>query len=250
VSGSINIVANHRLNSLIVEANAKDLDLVEQLLHVIDQKKSPEPVQTWPAPRLIPVYHTNAQDIESVVRAVYSDRVSGAGNQPQQPRPEDIIRALRGGRGRQDSDEDSAEAKPTISLGVDQKNNALIVAAPDPTFDEIKTLVHELDRIDSRSSESTRVITLKKVNPELIRRALATIVGRPEPTAPPASPGPPGQRDGEDRSGNRPPMEGRQAQFRQNAEFFRAIQEQRERQEQQNNRRGRDQRRDRDRSDR
>jgi hypothetical protein len=234
-SGAVNIVANHRLNCLIVEAKPKDLDLIEQLLEVIDQPQSPEPVRTLPAPRLIPVFHVGAQEIETVIRSVYADRIAGGGGQPEQPRPEDIIRALRGGRGQGDSSSDSNEVKPDISIGVDQRNNALVVAAADPAFEEIKNLVHELDRADGPSSEATRVIAVKRVNPTVLQRALAALVASPESAVQPESAATPGARPegssdrGRARNARQPRDDDFESQLRQRAEFFRALQEQRER---------------------
>ena len=58
--GSIDVVADPRLNALIVRAKPNDLDTLEQLLQILDQPSGPEDVQVEAPPRLIPVYNTSA----------------------------------------------------------------------------------------------------------------------------------------------------------------------------------------------
>ena len=92
--------------------------------------------------------------------------------QPRQPTPEEFIRALRGGN-RRDSGRDrrQEEAQSRMTVGVDKRRNALIVAAPDGLFEEVKRLVAELDQIDPElyreSCEriiSEKAATLKETN--------------------------------------------------------------------------------------
>ena len=74
--GNVRIVADNRLNALVVQASPMELDLIEQLLKVIDQEASPEPVQTMGKPRMIPVMHSRAEEIATVVRQVYANRIT------------------------------------------------------------------------------------------------------------------------------------------------------------------------------
>ena len=53
----------------------------------------------------------------------------------------------------------------------------MVVAAPDALFEEVKVLVGHLDQVDNAVMEMTRVITLRKADPELVRQALAQLVG-------------------------------------------------------------------------
>ena len=82
VTGSIKITADPRLNALLVQANPADVETIRQLLKVLDAKESPEDVSVTPKPRLIPVYHTRAQEVADIVKQVYADRmVQGAAGQ-------------------------------------------------------------------------------------------------------------------------------------------------------------------------
>ncbi len=99
-TGPVTIVADSRLNCLVVQALPVDLQLVEQLLKVIDREGSITDIQTAGKPHIIPVVYMNAADVASVIKEAYASRIAtGAGQGGGQPNPADLIRALRGGRG-------------------------------------------------------------------------------------------------------------------------------------------------------
>ena len=179
-SGSVAIVPDTRLNALIVQASAADLDNIEEMLRVLDQKQSPEEISVAARPRMIPVYNSSAESVATVVRQVYSDRMVGA-SQGRQPSPEDFIRALRGGgggggRGGRGGRTSEAE-QDKMSVGVDARTNSLIVSASDPLFNEVQILVKQLDTESSENAQTTQVVTLKKSNPQAMQQALSAILG-------------------------------------------------------------------------
>jgi hypothetical protein len=220
-SGSFLIIPEPRLNFLIVRANPADMELIEQLLEMIDQRTSPEEVQTIAAPRMIPVVNTSAESVAEVVRQVYANRMVSTPGQARQPTPEEFLRALRGG-GRGDNNA-KIEQQQQMTVGVDRRTNALVVSAPDDLFQEVRLLVEQLDQAHSDVMETTRVITLKRVNPALVRQAVAAVVGSPPPTSgstsaptrPAAASAPAG--------GQRPEMD--PEGMRRRLEFLRALQQ-------------------------
>ncbi len=137
---------------------------------------------------MIPVYYTSAEQVAEVVRQVFASQLASGPGQQRQPSPEDFIRALRGGgggrggRGGGGGDRGSENQQP-LTVGVDTRGNQLVVAAPDDLFYQVESLVRDLDQEDSESHEMTRVVTLDKANPEMVRRALATIVGQSPTTS-------------------------------------------------------------------
>jgi hypothetical protein len=182
-SGTVTLVADRRLNALVVQANAADLDIVEQLLEVIDQEASPEDVQTVAKPRLIPVFYTSAEEIANVVRQVYASRIAGGGasQQQRQPSPEEFIQALRGGgrggRGGRSSGSSAQDQEQSMTVGVDTRSNSIVIAAPEPLFQEVRLLVEQLDQAGAEEAETMRVVTLKSASPELVQRAIVSITG-------------------------------------------------------------------------
>ena len=229
-SGTVSIVPDPRLNALVVQGNQEDIDLVERLLEVIDQKSSPEEVRTIAQPKLIPVYYTTAEEIATVVRSVYANRISsGSSNQQRQPSPEEFIRALRGGgRGGGNSSRQSREQQEKMTIGVDSRSNSLVVTAPEPLFQEVEALVRQLDRAGSESDEVTQVITLRRTNPATVQQALRSIVGQQLKTTTPSSSRGASRTGGSSSSASRPGGASGNAgadQMRQRAEMMRAMQE-------------------------
>jgi type II secretory pathway component GspD/PulD (secretin) len=240
-SGTVTLVADRRLNALVVQANATDLDTVEQLLEVIDQEASPEDVQTVAKPRLIPVFYTSAAEIAEVVKQVYASRIAGAGGgggQQRQPSPEEFIQALRGGgrnsRGGRGG-RSAQDQEQTMTVGVDSRSNSIVVAAPEPLFQEVKLLVEQLDQAGAEEAETMRVVTLKSASPELVQRAIVSITGGKVTTNTTTSPSSSNSRSSDSRSSRsssnqdsserrQPSSDDFQEQVRQRIELFNQMQ--------------------------
>ncbi|PQO25420.1 hypothetical protein C5Y96_24065 [Blastopirellula marina] len=179
--GSLSIIPDMRLNALVVQASVQDLDKIDQLLKIMDQPHSPEQVETKRTPRMIPVLFTSAQDIATIVQTVYADRIASTGNgqQQRQPSPEDFIRALRGGRGGREGGGGGAASEPEkMTIGVDARSNSLVVSAPDPLFEEVKSLVEELDQAGDDTNQTMQVVKVRSSNPETIQKALSSLTGQ------------------------------------------------------------------------
>lgn len=177
-SGSISITADSRLNALFVLAKPADLDTIEQVLKILDQKESPEDILASPKPQMIPVYNTQAQEVAEVVRQVYQDRMTTPSNSQRPPSPQDFINALRGGRGGSRGSQRGTTEEPTkMSIGVDSRTNSLVVAAPDALFREVKELVEQLDQAAVDTAQTMQVVTLQRTSPQAVRQALSAMVG-------------------------------------------------------------------------
>ncbi|MCO6458491.1 MAG: hypothetical protein J5I93_24565 [Pirellulaceae bacterium] len=224
-TGTVSIVADNRLNALIVQANAVDLDLVEQLLRVIDQEASPEDVQTEGKPRIIPVRYVSAQEVAELVKQVYASRLAtsgGGGGNRQQPDPAEFLRALRGGGGGGRGNRQSGGEAQKMTIGVDLRTNSLIVSAPEPLFKEVQELVALIDLEDAANSEDVQVITIPGANPQAVQAALSAVLGQQQSsarssTSTSSGPSPGGSSGGGD-SGQASPE-----QLQQRMEFFRRL---------------------------
>jgi type II secretory pathway component GspD/PulD (secretin) len=168
-SASVEIVPDVRLNALIVRAKPADLDTVEQLLRVLDQRVGPEEVEADLRPRLIPVYNTQASEIATVVQQIYSDRMASGG--PAVMTPQDMLKMIRGNGPNVD------QQAQKMTIGIDERSNSLVVRAPDPLFEEVKALVAELDQSDLSMPEVTRVVSLKYTNSSAVQKALTSVLG-------------------------------------------------------------------------
>ncbi len=182
-TGPISIVADSRLNCLIVQAMPADAQLIEQLLKIVDREGSITDIETAGKPHIIPIIYVSADSVAQIVREAFANRMStgaGQGGGGGQPNPADIIRALRGGRGGGASEAKSEEPKMTIA--VDNRSNALIVTAPDQLFQQVEELVQMIDQGSANLDEEVVVVSLKKGNAEAVQKALAAVMGRTSTT--------------------------------------------------------------------
>lgn len=165
-SAAVDIVPDARLNALIIHAKPADLDTVEQLLKVLDQHTGPEDVEAEAQPRAIPLYNRTASDIAQIVQQVYQDRMSGAGAVVS---PQEMMKMIRGG-----NNVDQQVQK--MAIAVDTQNNALIVRAPDPLFEEVKAFVTDQDHAVGDSPQTTKVVSLRHTNSSVVQKALTSIL--------------------------------------------------------------------------
>ena len=180
----VDILAEPRLNALIVQANPTDLDTIEQLLKVIDQADSPEEVSLTPRPQMIFLHNSNAADVANIVRGAYQDRLVTPPGQ-QQVNPADFFQAIagrggRGGRGGGNRSGGGEAEAPKMTITVDERQNALAVAASDALFNEVKRWVEdELDQAPPPDAqETTRIISLKAgTSPSAMKVALMAVLG-------------------------------------------------------------------------
>lgn len=181
-SGTVSIIADPRLNALIVQANAIDLALIEELLEVLDREDSPEDVAVGGRPQLIPVIYQDASSVAETLKAVFAENIQQqeGGGRDRAPDPRDIINALRGGdRGGRGGGGGGEEiTPPKMTIGVDARSNALVVAAPPNLFEQVRLLVEELDQAGVEMEESVEVYSMNgNINSELIERALTSVLG-------------------------------------------------------------------------
>jgi type II secretory pathway component GspD/PulD (secretin) len=167
-TASIDMVPDMRLNALVVRARPADLDTIEQLLKVLDQRAGPEEVEADAVPRIIPVYNTSASQVAAVVQQVYQDRMSGSA-MPMSP--QDMLKMIRGNGPSVD------QQAQKMSIGIDERSNSLVVRAPDALFEEVKALVAKLDEGQLESPETTRVVSLSHTNSAAVEKALSSLLG-------------------------------------------------------------------------
>lgn len=184
ISGGTTVIADPRLNAVVVQATPKELDFIEDLLKVLDTATGPERIETVPRPRAIPILNADVDEIANIVRSVYATRLAGTGGQQaRQPSPEDFIRAMSGQKNTGRSIQDSVSEQVRITVSVDKRRNVLLVVAPDSTFREIEELVRELDFAVPELTETIRYGRAAGSSPEIIRGALTTIIGEEQVTA-------------------------------------------------------------------
>lgn len=199
--GLLRITPDSRLNALVVQGPAQDLDRIEQLLRVLDQPESPEDVAIAARPRMIPVYNTQASEVADIVKQIYADRIGSANSSQQRgPRMFEMLAMMRGmggpmgpggmmggpgGMGGQSrrgmfpggTSRSAADEGPKMTIGVDSRSNNLIVVAPETLFEEVRQLVEEIDQAAAQSTQAVKVVTLERTSVPALQQALGALTG-------------------------------------------------------------------------
>ncbi|MEO0529867.1 MAG: secretin N-terminal domain-containing protein [Planctomycetota bacterium] len=235
-SVSVDIVPDVRLNALYVHARPDDLQTVNQLLRVIDQPRGPDRIESTGRPRLIPILHAEVNEIATVVRQVFADRL-GSGTGGGQPSPEEFLRALSG------QDNGVKEQEPErMTLGIDERSRSLVVRSSEPLFEEVRSLVEQIDREQVADPTATRVVSLRNTSSNALLQTLTSMLGEKAvivsttgeaaaAAAKPKAPEPAAPNENNDDAARR--AEQQRREFRERIEGFRRMQRAMERMQRQ-----------------
>ena len=183
------IVPEERANALYVSGTPADLRELEEVLELVDAVERPDAARDR-TPRSIAVRHADLGQVYEVVTSVYSDKLPQAGSEGGP--------ALPG----------------QMTVAVDATTSQLIVAADARTFDEVQSLVADLDDAAREARRSVRVVQLRNTDAAQVQSMLGTLLpkvsftasgpaprtGQPAQSSPSGRPSPPQGAGGDDRS--------------------------------------------------
>ncbi|MEM6688981.1 MAG: secretin N-terminal domain-containing protein [Planctomycetota bacterium] len=174
-AGTATVVADSRLNRLIVQGTSDEVARIESYLQIIEKDSGLTQVETYGRSHVIELVNTKASEVEEAIRAAYAGRVvesaKGGRNEGQSSfssaSREEYERRFRGrgdeddekGRGKSEPKSASKQAidlEPKMTLSVHEPSNSLIVTAPDQLFEEVEKLAM---KIDQRGETVIRVFT-------------------------------------------------------------------------------------------
>ena len=173
-SGSITVVADTRLNRLIAQGTASDIERIENYLQIIDKDNSITAVETHGTSHVIELFNTKASEVAAAIRDAYAGRVADSSatgqaggqqgsSQQQAAREAAAAKAAEGDRGapkKSAAKKPASQAKrslePMMTIAVHEPSNSLIVTAPEQLFQEVEKLAKS---IDSRGEQTVEVIT-------------------------------------------------------------------------------------------
>jgi type II secretory pathway component GspD/PulD (secretin) len=183
VPNRIRVVADPGSNSLLVRASPLDmLDIRRVLKEAIDsgETDSKAIIKTHP---LIKMTHASATEVANVIRDVYRESMNnnpinvGFGGGFGGFGPFGGGR-FRGGQPVQNVDANGNPRGVSLSVGVDDRSNSLIVSCSDAMFKDVKKLAEELDKAAANATRTVRVVSVKGIDPLLVQQAIDAIQGR------------------------------------------------------------------------
>ena len=131
------IVADDRLNTILVKGTRADRQTIEGLLDILDTSEIAESVAAAYEPKMIAIKHTDANRVMQMIQTVYRSYFSST----------------------------PANSNFAPQVTVDDITNSLIIKAPPHIVDDITKFAQSLDKAaDEDAAERLRVIPLKNAN--------------------------------------------------------------------------------------
>ncbi|NQT15343.1 MAG: hypothetical protein HQ582_21485, partial [Planctomycetes bacterium] len=163
--GSVVIVPDERLNTVLVQGSRVDRETAESLLRILDSDEVPATLAAH-KPNLIAIKNVDAEQIAEVVRNVFKSQLT----------PPTSTGRSRSGR------TSTASVRMAPQVAVDEGTNSLVVMAPSPLKEEIAELANTLDEAAGKDpARRVKIIPLEKADPDRVQRALEQIFSNPAP---------------------------------------------------------------------
>jgi type II secretion system protein D len=184
------IVSNDdRSNSLIVQASPRDMAEVSELIAHLDTPTS----AAVNVLRVIPLEHSLASDLSSIIQSAISGQTSTATTAQQRPATGAAAGAAGARVGASSSEQRSAVLRfltvdtkghkmlesgilNDVSITPDSQSNSLIVSSPAESIDLLEALIHELDNLPLTEAE-IKVFTIKNGDATNLQMMLQNLFG-------------------------------------------------------------------------
>jgi type II secretory pathway component GspD/PulD (secretin) len=163
--GSVVIVPDERLNTILVQGSRVDRETAESFLRFFDSDQVPKTLAAH-KPNLIAIKNVDAEQIAEVVRSVFKSQLTPP---------------VRSSSGRSRSGRTSTvSARVAPQVAVDEGTNSLVVMAPSPLLEEITELANTLDEAAGKNpARRVKLIPLEKTDASRVQRALEQILNTP-----------------------------------------------------------------------
>ena len=170
----VKIVADPRINAVIVSGSRQDRKTVEELLGVLDSENLLDSLQQI-TPTTLPLKSATATSVERILRDVYRSQMSASAGRRPVPVPEgvssDVSLLLQ--------QINAQTAGPLLTIAVDETSNSIIFRAPIELAAEVSTFVENLDRTSQETpSKRVDVIRLQSTNAKSLQQALKILLAK------------------------------------------------------------------------
>ena len=165
---STRIVADSRINALIVQGSLADRSAIEQLLTVLDSPEFIGVLTTDPAV-MVPVRNTSAERIVQLLNKLYAAQLAGDGGRPKITIPsgisDDVAELFQ--------QINASTTGPLLTIGVDDVTNAIVLRAPRELAEEVRAFIQQVDQesLEGRSNR-LRIIPLRGTKSDQILKAV------------------------------------------------------------------------------
>lgn len=166
------IVADERINAILVHGSRTDRESIEDLLKVMDSPELLDFQSDRKTERFV-LKNARANNIEDILRDLYRSQLANISNRQPIPIPSgaslEVITAIQ--------TINAATSAPVLTLTVDDTTNSVIALGPEALVSEVGNVIKDLDEGAVQDlSRKLSIIPLKKLNAEHARRALDAVL--------------------------------------------------------------------------
>ncbi|MGH7202025.1 MAG: secretin N-terminal domain-containing protein, partial [Planctomycetaceae bacterium] len=178
---TLRIIPEVRTNSLLISGPPHKIREVESWIEILDASESDLPDSLRDrVPRMIPVLYADVEEVETIVKDVYSDYLQppfqfGRGGRDNDRDGREFLAMMMGGRGGSNGGRPQMPAV-RMTVSADTRTSQLVVSANDAVFRQVEELVVSLDRAAMEANRTIRVITLSDANATIVQDAVASLM--------------------------------------------------------------------------
>ncbi|MFO0923342.1 MAG: secretin N-terminal domain-containing protein [Pirellulales bacterium] len=170
----IKIIADPRINGLVIGGNKADRRIIEELLGVFDSREWIDRLQQI-EPTMVVLQYASAKSISTIVQDVYKSQLAaGAGRDPMEI-PEgvstEVATLLQ---------QLNAQASgPLLTASIDESSNAIILRGARELVREVEGFIQRLDQqAESSPSRRVQVLRLESTNTKNLEKALKILMAK------------------------------------------------------------------------
>lgn len=171
---NVKIVADNRVNGLIVSGSRNDRKVIEEMLGVLDSEDLVRDLELI-SPTVIQVENTDAARVVEILRDVYASQLRPNGGRAPFQVPDGVTSAVAS-----IFEQLNAERTgPILTLTVDEATNSIVMRAPQQLTSEIEAFVENLDeQASSASPKRFDVIRLESSSASSLRDAIELLLAK------------------------------------------------------------------------
>ena len=172
--GRVSLVADDRMNAIVVHGRPADRSVLGQLLNVLDTDNADDSLANA-VPEIVAVKNTNAERILEILQTVYQSQLERGGQTEEVEIPEgidsEVASVLR--------QINAATAGPLLTLEVDSVTNSIIVLAPKLLGEQVARVIGRLDAAaKTDDTRSVQIIPLTGVKSEILQDAIEQLINK------------------------------------------------------------------------
>ena len=166
------VVADERLNAVVVYGSRTDRASIESLLEALDSSEIPDS-KVSNRPKRVAIKNGSAVQIEQVLRLVYKTQLTTGGGRKELPIPPGLAPEIAATLQQMNA----MNSGPLLALSVDETTNSIVIMAPQAIADQVTSLIEELDEAAlTDNSKGMTIIPLQRMNSTRTQKVLNLIL--------------------------------------------------------------------------